>query len=99
MSISVILRLPLLGAQSGDGFRNHCSRLGLNVRPSLRLTPSPTESIDNVQANWEVYSHSVLGTSEVTQVNRLIVGCYELVKIERALERGISLAGDVDSGF
>ena len=76
---SVLLSLPLLAAH--NGFQAVCHQMGLQARRGIPSIAPHRQVLD-------VSNIERLGISEADVVQKVIVGCSQLVAMELALERG-----------
>lgn len=78
--VSVTLKLPLVGAQ--PEFRETCKQLGVVARWGSFVGVSKSEGVHDI-SNAER-----LGTSEVQQVERVILACRFFLELEERMENG-----------
>eukprot|EP00928_Gymnodinium_smaydae_P047607 TRINITY_DN3178_c0_g3_i1.p1 TRINITY_DN3178_c0_g3~~TRINITY_DN3178_c0_g3_i1.p1 ORF type:complete len:1549 (+),score=230.12 TRINITY_DN3178_c0_g3_i1:132-4649(+) len=89
MSVSVVLRLPLLS--SIDGLGKWCMSLGITVRAAV------DDSGVQLAGVVEVSSRDRLGIGEIDTVNMIVKAVRSLIRMERYLERSTVSDPNLDS--
>jgi len=80
LAASAIMRIPMLTAE--PRFRTLCKQLRLQAHIGISTRIKAAEGV------WEISNAERLNSTEVEQVNTVILGCRKLLQLETKLERG-----------